>query len=136
MPEVFESVMRELRALLNTRLPVGPGPNPAHPGAETVINYGLPDFSRLNAVSPSDREMLARLIERKVEAFEPRLKHVFVSLEPDPQERGAVVGTMQATLHAESIHEPVTFRLAHGKHGVTLMESEPVEPASQTNANR
>ena len=80
--EVYLSVVRELRALLNTRQPVSPRPAD-NPGPETVITYGLPDFSSLNATSPADRQMLARLMERKIEAFEPRLRNVYVSFEPE-----------------------------------------------------
>jgi type VI secretion system lysozyme-like protein len=114
-----ESVVRELRCLLNTRLPFPAGSSDE--SSQTVMNYGLPDFSHLNAASPGDREILARLIERKITAFEPRLRQVRISLEPHPVERGAVTGSMRALLQTESISEPVEFLLARGRSGRVLV---------------
>ncbi|MDQ1469818.1 MAG: type secretion system protein ImpF [Bryobacterales bacterium] len=111
--------MRELRCLLNTRLPFAAGFSDE--SSQTVVNYGLPDFSHLNSASPADREILARLIERKITAFEPRLRQVRISLEPHPVERGAVTGSMRALLQTESISEPVEFLLARGKSGGVLV---------------
>jgi type VI secretion system protein ImpF len=125
--EVFDSVVREVRALLNTRLPVGPTPADSS-GMETVLTYGFPDFSSLNAASPSDRQMLARVMERKIEAFEPRLRNVFVSFEPVPGEGRALTGTLEATLLIGTIRRPVSFQLLQTRGGVTLMESEPEQP--------
>jgi type VI secretion system protein ImpF len=116
--DVAESVVRELRSLLNTRLPVAAGMSDE--SSQTVLNYGLPDFSHLNASSPSDRELLARLIERKITAFEPRLKQVYISLEPHPTQRGSVVGTMSASMQTESFREPVSFLLAGGTSGIIV----------------
>jgi predicted component of type VI protein secretion system len=35
--------MRELQSLLNTRLPISA--DPGDEGSQSVVNYGLPDFS-------------------------------------------------------------------------------------------
>lgn len=116
--EVLDSVVRELRNLLNTRVPVGTG-SADNSGIETVATYGFPDFSSLSAASNADRLTIARLMERKVEAFEPRLRNVFVSFAPDPAEPSSVIGTLEATLQIEAIRRPVSFRLSD------LMESQP-----------
>jgi type VI secretion system protein ImpF len=122
LSELTESVIRELRCLLNTRLPVAAGLSDE--SSQTTINYGLPDFSHLNSASPADRELLARLIERKIAAFEPRLKQVRVSLEPHPVNRGAVTGNLRAVLQLESISEPVSFPLAVAGSGALIVDQQ------------
>jgi type VI secretion system protein ImpF len=110
--------MRELQSLLNTRLPVSAGSGDE--GSQSVVNYGLPDFSTLNAASPGDRTVLARLIERKITAFEPRLRQVRVVLEMHPSRRRTLIGTLHGTLLLGSIGEPVSFPIALGDSGVAI----------------
>lgn len=112
------SVMRELRSLLNTRLAVAAGRSDE--STQTVVNYGLPDFSGLNTSSPGDRAMLALLIARKIEGFEPRLREVRVILEPHPEARGVLVGQLRAKLQTEWMSEPVSFPLALGASGAEI----------------
>jgi type VI secretion system protein ImpF len=110
--------MRELQSLLNTRLPISA--DPGDEGSQSVVNYGLPDFSTLNAASPGDRTMLARLMERKIAAFEPRLQQVRVLLEMDPTSRRKLVGTLRGILLLGSISEPVSFPVSLGDSGVAI----------------
>ena len=110
--------MRELQSLLNTRLPSAAGLSDE--GTQTVLNYGLPDFSMLNATSPADQTLLARLIERKITAFEPRLRDVRVELGPHPVNRRSMAGTMSGNLLLASISEPVSFPLSLGESGVVV----------------
>ena len=116
-----DSVMRELQSLLNTRLPVAVGFSDE--STQSVVNYGLPDFSALNAASPGDRTLLARLIERKIAAFEPRLRDVRVILEAHPTSRRALVGTMSGNLQLAAISEPVSFPVTLGISGITVQEA-------------
>lgn len=116
-----DSVMRELESLLNTRLPVAAGISDE--SSQSVVNYGLPDFSTLNAASPGDRALLARLIERKIAAFEPRLRDVRVVLEPHPTSRRTLVGTMTGTLQLAAISEPVCFPVTLAESGVAIQEA-------------
>jgi type VI secretion system lysozyme-like protein len=102
-----ESVRRELELLFNTRCPF-----PAHRlagRAPSVIDYGIPDFSTFSPRSFEDRERLADLLRRAVEAFEPRLAHVRVYIEPAPGENLALTGRIEAVLLADPVPEPVSF---------------------------
>ena len=118
------SVMRELQALLNTRLPEGARQSDER--SQTILNYGLPDFSQLNASSPADCEKLASLIETKIAAFEPRLGQVRVVLEPDPDpsNRSNLIGTMSGRLQIAAISEPVTFPVSMGNSGILVQEAD------------
>jgi type VI secretion system protein ImpF len=102
-----ESVRRELELLFNTRCPF-----PAHrlAGRErSVIDYGIPDFSIFSARSFEDRERLAELLRRAVEAFEPRLAGVRVYIEPVPGDDLTLAGRIEAILVADPVAEPVLF---------------------------
>src|ERR1035438_2542154 len=84
-------VRRDLEWLLNTRR------NPDDPGsalAETensLLNYGLPDFSTYAIASPKDQTKLVRVLQAAVKIFEPRLANVrVVPVEINPQ--GQIAG--------------------------------------------
>ena len=102
-----ESVRRELEQLFNTRCPI-----PAHrlPIRErSVIDYGVPDFSVFSPRSYDDRVRLAELLRRAIEAFEPRLIDVQVSLEPHPGNDLSLLGLIEANLLTDMVAEPVSF---------------------------
>ncbi len=102
-----ESVRRELQRLFNTRCPV-----PAHRLAgrlRTVLDYGIPDLTGFSPRSHEDRERLAEALRRAVEAYEPRLAEVRVTLEPDPRDELSLAGRIQAVLVVDSVPEPVSF---------------------------
>lgn len=102
-----ESVRRELERLLNTRCPF-----PAHRLADrprSVIDYGLPELTGFSANRVEDRERLAELIRRTIEAFEPRLAEVRVRLEPVPGDFLSLTGQVEAMLTFDGVSEPVSF---------------------------
>jgi len=102
-----ESVRRDLGWLLNTRSPV--------PAAQletqerTVINYGLPDFSAMSAQNLDDHYRLAVNIARTLDAFEPRLKHVRVTVDEFREDEKSLRVRIDAVLAVGSISEPVSF---------------------------
>jgi type VI secretion system protein ImpF len=105
-----ESVRRELERLLNTRCPF-----PAHRLADrprSVIDYGLPELTGFSAHGFEDRERLAELIRRAVEAFEPRLSGVRVRLEPVPGDVLCLIGSLEGLLQFNGVTEPVSFHAA------------------------
>lgn len=102
-----ESVRRELEQLFNTRCPF-----PAHrlPIRErSVIDYGVPDFSVFSPRSFDDRVRLAELLRRTIEAFEPRLIDVQVSLEPEPGNELSLIGVIEAKVLTDMVPEPISF---------------------------
>jgi type VI secretion system lysozyme-like protein len=102
-----ESVRREVARLLNTRCPC---PERLRETDErTILEYGIPDFSSLSAASQADRSRLAEMIEQAVSAYEPRLRHIRVALEPAPQRPFALRGRIEARLVTGTVNEPISF---------------------------
>jgi type VI secretion system lysozyme-like protein len=117
---IRSSVAREIQNLLNTRL--APGRWEAISEPQTVIDYGIPDFSSLGASNPADRGMLAEVIKRKLAAFEPRLSQVRLEFRPHPTDQTSMVGAIEANLTIESLSQPVSFPLEISTHGeVTVL---------------
>lgn len=118
------SVKREVARLLNTRRP---HPETSQDRDElTVLDYGIPDFSHLEAASTTDRQNLAAILVRAVSAFEPRLNQVKVSLDSVPGSPARLIGRINAMLEVGSVKEPVSFPLTIGIEAgdTTILESE------------
>jgi len=114
-----QSVAFELQNLLNTRLP--PGRWEAISEPQTVIDYGIPDFSSLSAASETDRRLMADVIARKITAFEPRLSDVRLQLQPDPASQSSLLGYVEANLTIESLVQPVSFPLSISTEGEVVV---------------
>ena len=102
-----ESVRLELERLFNTRCPL-----PAHRLADrprSVIDYGIPELTGFSARNFEDRDRLAELFRRAIEAFEPRLEAVRVRFEPDPDDDLSLAGLIEGLLQVDSVAEPVSF---------------------------
>jgi type VI secretion system lysozyme-like protein len=99
-------------------------------GIGSVIHYGIPDFSHVNAGSALERDALAELLARTIEAFEPRLRKVRVILKPISENRRALAGRMDALLRLGLVSEPVCFSLdIHTSDGTAMVgEVIDVEP--------
>ena len=113
-----ESVARELRRLLNTRSNL---PLDSRGGELSVIDYGLPDFSSLSALSGDDRERLSSLVARSVAAFEPRLRDVRVTAERLRLNDRALILRLDAMLVVGEYSEPVSFSL-HARPGAGAVD--------------
>jgi type VI secretion system protein ImpF len=74
--EMIQSVLRDLENLLNTRQ-TDVGLAAELPDVHSsILGYGLPDLTSLNAITPQQRGQIGRVIEECVGLFEPRLKDV------------------------------------------------------------
>jgi type VI secretion system protein ImpF len=74
--QMIDAVRRDLEELLNTRqsthgLPAGFGEV-----ENSLIGYGLPDLTTLDAYTTEQRAAIGRLIEAAIERYEPRLRGV------------------------------------------------------------
>lgn len=103
-----ESVLRDLRRLLNTRN----GWRPVEAGdtllRQSVANYGVPDFSGFSLGSEEAREALRRTVEETVRNFEPRLSRVRVRRMPDDIETSR---RLRLQIEAELLAEPRPVRI-------------------------
>lgn len=99
-----DSVRTELLRLLNTRR----APRP--PGAAlTILDYGIGDWTALQAQRLDDRRLLTRDIRNAIGHFEPRLQltEVDVSAAPDQPQRLRI--RLNGMLRSGKRHWPVAF---------------------------
>jgi type VI secretion system lysozyme-like protein len=116
-----ESVRRELGRLFDTRCPL---PADALRGRErTVIEYGLPDLSVLAPENHADRLRLAAILREAIEAYEPRLADVRVTVatpSPSPGRRQALRARIDAVLVVDDVAESVSFGAHLAEHGAAV----------------
>ncbi len=101
------SIARELTRLLNTRTSLAADGLDRRP--RSTIDYGLPDLSRFWPASDDSEKELARLIERTVTVFEPRLRTPSVTITRVPGRRRALQATISGAIALDAMVEPVTF---------------------------
>jgi type VI secretion system protein ImpF len=107
--ELKRAVQRDLEVLLNSRNPYSDLPTAFAEAGQSVLTYGLPDFSALNVSNPADQNRLRQIIESTVRAFEPRLTGVTAVLVPaGPSERSLFL-RIDARLVMDPAPEPVSF---------------------------
>lgn len=104
-----EAVRRDLSALLNTKRRETEIPSHFPECENSLLNFGIPDFTSLSIKDPSEQHRLRRAIEAAVRKFEPRLSSVAVSLAPQPANDPALRFRIDALLHIEPRPEPVFF---------------------------
>jgi type VI secretion system protein ImpF len=79
------SLCDDLTALLNTRRAEEDFDSSYQEAANSLLTFGVADFTSYNLTNAVEQERLRRSIERAIRQFEPRLTRVAVSLqEPNP----------------------------------------------------
>ena len=73
------NVGRDLEDLLNTRRRCIESPADCRELKDSLVEYGIPDFTGLNMSVPAERERARLEIERVIRRYEPRLKSVVVT---------------------------------------------------------
>ncbi len=111
---LYESLHRELMRLLNSRCTV-PG-DTALTREATILDYGLPDLDQggRQVLRESDRKRVTKIIERTIEAFEPRLHNVVVDIVKWPEPGSRLEITIDAAVMLDQMMEPLSFTLAIG----------------------
>ncbi len=75
--QMVDAVRRDLEDLLNTRQSTAGEDLSGYPETvRSVVGFGLPDLTSLNAITLQQREDIGRVIEAVVAMFEPRLKDI------------------------------------------------------------
>ncbi len=117
-PELLRSVQKEVARLLNTR---GGHTVATLFGQErSVVDYGATDLLWVNPYDPESLHIFCRLMEQTVEAFEPRLRGVGVSIARFVQTESRMVLTISAVLITEDLREPVSFQVTASPRGKEL----------------
>jgi type VI secretion system protein ImpF len=76
LEQMSDAVRRDLEELLNTRQTHAEMPDEFDELRGSVLAYGLPDLTSLDAFTPGQREEIGHLLARVVERFEPRLRDI------------------------------------------------------------
>ncbi len=107
--EVKAALRRDLEWLLNARqrlisLPPGLGHL-----RNSLLTYGLPDFTHATMSVIDEQRELRRLIEVQIARFEPRLSNVSVILVEGNSLDRCLRFRIDAILDVDPIHEPISF---------------------------
>ena len=109
MRELKASICRDLGFLLNTRRAEEDFAPVYAEATNSLLTFGITDFTAYNLKSDTDQQQVRRSIERAIRQFEPRLTQVEVSVEkPDPL-RPVLQFQIAALMRIEPAAEPVVF---------------------------
>jgi type VI secretion system lysozyme-like protein len=104
-----ESVQRELDRVLNSRSPT---PLEELERREwTTLDYGLPDYTGWFTHSRTSQTRLAKLIERTIRAYEPRLREPRVRVEPREGSDRSLDVFISGSVKVGMVMEPISFPL-------------------------
>lgn len=118
-----QSIRRDLEWLFNTRF-TAQVPESLENVHQSVLVFGLPDFTTFSIKNAEDRERLQQAVEKAIEVFEPRLDSVIVVLEEKDIDKG-VRFKIEARLLIDPAPEPVTFDTAYqSQTGTFLVRGE------------
>lgn len=109
MSRLREAVRRDLEALLNTRERCRGWPPAFREIDDSVVGYGLPDFSVLS-LQGQWRNALSRRVVEAIRRFEPRLTAVNVQFDERREMLERVARfRIEALMAADPAPEPVAF---------------------------
>jgi type VI secretion system protein ImpF len=106
---VRQAVLRDVENLLNTRRNIIVPSKSFGYLNDSLYVYGLDDFVSKNPKSPDVRKALKNSIEKTIARFEPRLIHTEVRFNHEEGNEQNLCFTVQATLYAHPVHEPIAF---------------------------
>jgi type VI secretion system protein ImpF len=106
--QVKQSLKRDLEWLLNTRR-VFEVPAELPVLADSLLGYGLPDFSTFSIKSAGDQHELTLALEAVLKRFEPRLEDVVVSVATASVLERAFRFKIEARLRIDPVPEPISF---------------------------
>lgn len=117
------SLRRDLEWLLNTRRNPEPPPEACQELESSLYSFGLPDVTSLNYEVAADRTHLARILERTISLFEPRLDRLKVTaLENAPGSSHVLRFQIEGMLMMDPAPELISFdtvlQLASGEYQV------------------
>lgn len=107
--QLKQSVRRDLEWLLNTRQRAGGLPDELKEASDSVVMFGLPDFTTLTMDSADDQNQIKHEIEEAVRRFEQQLEGVVVTVEPAAATDRVLRFRIDARLKIDPAPEPITF---------------------------
>lgn len=106
--EFWSGLCRDLTALLNTRRAAEDFDRSYQETANSLLTFGIIDFTSFNLKKGIEQEQLRRSMERVIRQFEPRLERVTVTIE-DPDSHRPVLRLQIAAVLRTASAEPVIF---------------------------
>ncbi len=104
------AIRRDLEELLNTRRRCLGWPPELDELDQSMVGYGIPDFTGANMASEVEQEAFLRDVERAITRFEPRFKLVEVTRLPNQDEFDRTLRfRIYAEMYAEPAPEPMLF---------------------------
>lgn len=103
------SLWRDLGALLNTKRRDEEIPQEFTEANESLLTYGLPDFTAFSLKNPTDQHRLRRAIETTIRRFERRLEKVTVTFDTPEDVDAALHFRVDAWLRVDPAPEPISF---------------------------
>jgi type VI secretion system protein ImpF len=110
LEQLKDAVARDLEDLLNTRTAIAPEKLAAYPDVrDSLINYGLIDFSAMCLTSEEDRKKICAAVKQAIATHEPRLYGVGASLRVRTGTESRVDFVISGLLKTVASAEPVYF---------------------------
>ena len=104
--ELKRAVQRDLESLLNARNPHPDLPQSFAEAWQSVLTYGLPDFS---VGFTRDDDRVKQIIQNAIRTFEPRLANPTVTIAPSQTLEPTITLRIDARLIMDPAPEPVSF---------------------------
>lgn len=105
----WQGLCRDLSALLNTRRADKDFDSSYEEATNSLLSFGVADFTSYNLKNEVDQEHVRRSIERAIRQFEPRLTHVIVSMDEPDQVKPILRFQIAAVLRFVDPGEQVLF---------------------------
>jgi len=105
--EYKAALCRDLAALLNTRRAEKDFDPAYEESTNSVLSFGITDFTSYNLKSSDEQEQVRRSMERAIRLFEPRLARVSVSIAETDQVRPVLQFNIDAVLRIGERDEPL-----------------------------
>lgn len=102
------AICRDLAALLNTRRKETVVDAAFEQASNSVLTYGIPDFTSYTLTNGVEQELVRRSIERAIRQFEPRLASVVVNIDDTSAGKLALQFQVDAVMKRPR-GEPVQF---------------------------
>ncbi|HQQ77186.1 MAG TPA: type VI secretion system baseplate subunit TssE [Thermoanaerobaculia bacterium] len=106
--QVKQALKRDLEWLLNTRRAFEV-PTELPLLSDSLLAYGLPDFSNVSVKNSGDQHNLTLAVEAALRRFEPRLEDVVVSVASASVLERAFRFRIEARLRVDPVPEPISF---------------------------
>ncbi len=110
--DLKQTVCRDIEWLLNTKRPMDMQLEGFQEASQSILNYGIPDFSQFSAASGIDCGLLCKLIEQALRDFEPRLEPRSIKVEYVQTDKLTGLQAqfrIKGVLYVDPVREPVSF---------------------------